>query len=161
MFGRLAQASTMLMLSLTCVKSRKFLTQYGWASREESTETRLQPLLVKQVSPMANGTQRLETLEGVQRRWLQSDGSLCLQRRSCFGNCCLSQQLPVPTLCVCTQLHNPKRKSTSHDIPSVCRAEHSLGRKVLTRFPVLPAYCQFSITLLLDGPAKPQELPFL
>lgn len=92
------------------------------------------PCWFKQVSPLANGTQRLETLEGVQRRWLQSDGSLCLQRRSCFGNCCLSQQFPVPTLCVCTQLHNPKRKSTSHDIPSVCRAEHSLGRKVLTRF---------------------------
>lgn len=60
---------------------------------------------------------------------------------------------------VCMQPLQPKEKSVCHDITSVCKTRQSLGR--VSQFPVFPVYCWFSITLLLDAPEKPQELPFL
>lgn len=53
---------------------------------------------------------------------------------------------------VCMQPLQPKEKSVCHDIPSVWRTRQSLGK--VSHFPVFPAYCWFSITLLLDAPEK-------
>lgn len=53
---------------------------------------------------------------------------------------------------VCMQPLQPKEKSVCHDIPSVWRPRQSLGK--VSHFPVFPAYCWFSITLLLDAPEK-------
>lgn len=59
---------------------------------------------------------------------------------------------------VCMQPLQPKEKSVCHDAPLVCRTRQSLGK--VSHFPVFLVYGWFSITLLLDAPEKPQELPF-
>lgn len=160
MFGRLAQTYTMLMQPLTYVKARQFLTWYGCSSREESTDTCLQPFWLntrRALWLMEHKDWRLgrSTRRGVAKGWITVPPK-AIQIWHSLG---AYRNISLYLYKVSMQTLQPKEKSVCHDIPSVCRTRQSLGN--VSHFPVFPVCCWFSITLLLDAPEKPQELPFL
>lgn len=133
-FGRLAQTYTMLMQHLTYVKARQFLIWHGCSSRE--------------------GRLGRSTRRGAEKGWITVP-SKAIQLWHSLGayhniSLCLHKTFMQPL--------QPKEKFVCHDIPSVWRTRQSLGK--VSHFPDFPVYCWFSITLLLDAPEKPQELPF-
>lgn len=160
MFGRLAQTYTVLIQPLTNVEARQFLTWYGCSNREESTDTCLQPFWL-------NTRRVLWLMEHRDwRPWKEHKewGSKEMDHCASKGNSALAlfrslSHLPVPTQGLYAA-STTQRKVCMLWYTISLQNEAEFG-KSLTHFPVIPVYCWFSITPLLDAPEKPQELPFL